>query len=701
MSDLTFPLIGLTTLIGYMFSQDGKTPRTEQVTRSSIEQFDKPNGKTIYSSNVVNEANDEILERSLKNYRAAEKPAESGYIPPLFNTYSVVGNDSVMSPALVPDISGLTSEQLGKLNNLNRLEDVISGDSSRTKSVDERPMFRSALQYIGSEIRDSDVPGDISLPYKQTEVNLLTGKPFEKSHANMVPFFGSNVKQNIETFSNESLLDSRAGNTSTFRHKRETGSFYDREAENIYGAPVFSSQVEMDRYVPSLYRQNERPAEPERISAPIAGTFDNNIRPVFKDVNELRPGNRPKLTYNGKIIAGQRGEVRGVMGEFAKHRADTFYENKHVFVGPAELVAPKVREDYSINMKNSARQTYNAEYYGNHHNGDYTAGKQRLTNVDNSEELSSYFQTPKRTSYENDFSRNVDGSIVNRQSGHDYGRSALQVFDSERASTGERTHLLNARIENGGPTVHHQDLAKMTIKQTTMIEDNPGHVASAFNKGSNSPYNAGISDVTARSTNKEHLIDNKYSGQAHIDNGLGYLVVKPEAKTTGKEMVTEASKDYVTNAAKTVKNSTVHSTYQDPQRVRNAIHPEYSGNAAYASESESRKRFANAYIRDNKQDVLMGERPSGPQKFQIASGKESHGDIKSTENMLLREHQDQREKIINDYKSLPDKAQLGILNRFRKDDELVDTVVSDRLQPDLVHAQLDKNPYYINTTQKL
>ena len=95
MSDLTLPLIGLTTLVGYFFSRNGKNPRQQEIKRNTVEAFDKPNGSNIYESNVVEEANKEILERSLENYKLAENPSETGLIKPLFNTYSEIGRAHV------------------------------------------------------------------------------------------------------------------------------------------------------------------------------------------------------------------------------------------------------------------------------------------------------------------------------------------------------------------------------------------------------------------------------------------------------------------------------------------------------------------------------------------------------------------------------------------------------------------------------
>ena len=198
MSDLTLPLIGLTTLVGYFFSRDGRNPRDTEVVRENIEAFDKPNGKTIYTSNVVNEANDEILKRSLQNYKAAENPSDTGFIPPLYNTYSAVGNDSLLSPVLSPEIVGLSSEQLGKLNDINRLKNVKENDISSKGKIDVMPMFKPLENYVGRESNTENESAFRSLPFKDEQINLLTNKPFENSHANMVPFFGSNTKQNME-----------------------------------------------------------------------------------------------------------------------------------------------------------------------------------------------------------------------------------------------------------------------------------------------------------------------------------------------------------------------------------------------------------------------------------------------------------------------------------------------------------------------
>ncbi len=627
MSDLTLPLIGLTALAGYFFNKDGKNPRQQETKRQSIEPFDKPNGSNIYESNIVEEANKEILEKSLENYRLAEKPSETGLIPPFFNTYGGVGNETIMSAKLnsTPKVVGLDSKSLGKLNDLNRL-----GQESKIDNIESQPMFK-----VGNLIENtgySNVEDNIG-------INNLTGLPYDVSHMNMIPFFGGSIKQNIETFSNESLLENRSGKSSTFKHKQEINSLYDKQPENIYGTPAFTTQVDIDRYIPSLYRQNERPVEQQYIAAPISGTIDNPLNPKIgsKTVDELRVLSKPKETYKGRTIAGQFGNVRGVEGEVVKRRPDTYYEQEtpdKLFRGPGAYLENTMEKDFKTNLKASSRQDYNMEYYGGANNSQLIKTKQRLGNIDNSSELSlSLFQNPKRQNFEADYIRNANGNITDKQV-NDYGKSGLTTYESERTTTGQRTHLLNAQRKEFGATVAPQDKFKTTLKENTMIYNNVGNIKTTFDTGKSSAYEGGLSGIDAKVTQKQTLIDNKYLGGIEKERGMGYLVTNNDVRTTGKEMLTK--------------------------------------------------------------DSELKNQKSGPQYFQASSGKVSHADLKTTQNMLLKEKEDRRQKMnVNINPVIPSKELLGAVIQFRNDDEKVDKVSSQRLDPTIL-KQLDDNPFIIN-----
>lgn len=632
---LTIPLIGLTTLAGYFFGKDGKNSRSDISIRKEVDKTEIPNGQNIYSSNVVEKANEQILQQSLQNYKLAESASETGMIPPLFNTYSIVGNDSLLSEKVNGEIPGLSSEQLGKLNDINRISNVKGAVSREQKKINEMPMFKSTTEFMGKPVsQDFTTLGKMN---PETEINLLTGLPFEKSHANMVPFFGSNAKQNMEEFSNQSLLDIHTGNTSTFQHKNETGQFFKNQAENIYGNPVFATQIDTSRYIPSLYKQGERPVEQQRVPVIRAGTIENNIRPSIKTVDELRVANKPKQTYAGRTIAGQMGEVRGIQPEVHKRRPDTYYEktHDHLFRGPGEYIAISAKQDYS-NIKHVSREGYNMEYFGPSSNTQLNKTKQRISTMDNSHELTdALFQEPKRHNFENDYLRNANGVIVNTQNTSDYGRASIKNYESERATTGEISHLLNAKNPNAGMKIKPRDDAKTTIKETTMYVDNFGNVKTVYNRGANSAYVAGISDFTAKETQKETLVNSTYEGQLHKPDGMAYVINKYEAKTTGKEMIS-ANSDYTSN----------------------------------------------------------------PRSFQTGTGSASYGDVKHTENMKLKELEDARPKMnVNTSQIIPAKENIGIAIKFRKDNGPEDTI--NRLEPDIITSQLIENPYHIKTSKMI
>jgi hypothetical protein len=608
MADLTLPIIGLTTLAGYFFSREGKTPRQAHLWD---EQRKKPNSKNIYNSNKYEEVNSEMLQRSLKNYKDAENPALTGVLPPLFNTYGVVGNKSANAIEIGADAK--------EVSRVNKIVDVTNPQPKF--DINQRPMFNKGTKF--SEERNLESVYEIEQDINK-EISLLTGLPIDKTHTNMTPFFGSNVRQNIEKFTNEPILDRHTGSTALFQNKKEVESMFQEMPENIYGTPIFTNSVNTDRYIPSLYRQNEKVLEDKKIAAPIAGTYENQIRPSFKDVNELRVGNKLKETYEGRVKAGQLGSVRGVQSKFEKYRPDTFYEKTtdHLFKTPGEYLAPKTSEDYETNFKNTSRTNYNLEYYGNVSATEVLQNKQRMANTEN--EKDTYFQQPKRNNFDNDYLRNVSGA----KSSTDYGKSAITSYETERASTSEKTHLLSATKIEAGTRKRYDDMAKTTTKETTLNFDNTGNVKTTFNKGIKTAFDMGISNVSAKTTHKESTIMTNYKGIADKNTGLGYVVNNYDAPPTGKEA------------------------------------------------------------------TILGARPSGPQNFQISAGKLAHGDIKATPNMLIKERNDDREKInINQQQVIPSKELIGYKTKVKLDEQL--PKLSDRFDVDIVNKQLNQNPYSI------
>ena len=105
----------------------------------------------------------------------------------------------------------------------------------------------------------------------------------------------------------------------------------------------------------------------------------------------------------------------------------------------------------------------------------------------------------------------------------------------------------------------------------------------------------------------------------------------------------------------------------------------------------SRLNYDNAEIRDHQEVAILGERPSGPEKFQIASGTVSYGDIQHTDNMALKEQEDDRDKDISKtYQVIRDKNIIGVVDKEKIGMDR--NIYGSRLEPELLGQLLD-NPY--------
>jgi hypothetical protein len=389
---------------------------------------------------------------------------------------------------------------------------------------------------------------------------------------------------------------------------------------------MFTTSVDIDRYIPSLYKQNDKPFVEERIAAPISGTIDNNIRPSFKDVNELRVANKPKESYDGRTIAGQRGEVRGVQSKAFKHRPDTYYEQTqdHLLKTTGKYINAKADEDYLTNLKHTSRQDYNLEYMGGAIGEvSQTTQRTRLMNSDDliPEKEERLVQMPKRMNFENDYIRNATGN----KSVNDFGKSTLVNYDTQRGNKGQ---IINRGRSSMGFKTALADSAKATMKETTLKVDNSGNIRTTFDVGKSAAYRSGVSGLDMKTTQKEIISENSaYTGIA-------------------------GSSEH--------RNTKVYETYFNPEKVRNA--------------------------------VLVENYTSNPETFQIGAGKHAFGEIKSTENLLIKEEEDRRPLLNRTIPQITSNS-LGVKTKFKLDDDIEDTVFMDRLQPDLVISQHNKNPY--------
>ena len=393
----TLLLIGITGLAGYYFANKNDNLGNENIRNISendplpntMPEIEKPPSMNIYNSKITEAANNKVLELSTKNYNDSTLPSVSGVLPPLYNSYSAIGNESINKG----HINELTWKQQSDINSINRYSDINTGVQP---DIINRPMFNSVYD---TTIQKGEYSNFNKEQNKSQQISLLTGTPLELEHTNMVPFFGSNVKQNVETFTNESKLDNFTGLSSTFIHKKEPeqrfSDYLNIPEIGINGTtrtPAVFDVIDQSRFIPSSFKQNEKPFYEERVAAPISFTIDNPITNAQIDqptINDLRVKNKPQISYEAKINAGSKlVPASETIGVVSKNRIDSSFElgPSRLFTGPAINTTPMLPENYN-NILPTSRQNQNLEYFGGSKSTNSFAQTQRIA-IDNSNELS-------------------------------------------------------------------------------------------------------------------------------------------------------------------------------------------------------------------------------------------------------------------------------------------------------------------------
>jgi len=207
-----------------------------------------------------------------------------------------------------------------------------------------------------------------------------------QGHANMVPFFGAKVTQNLRGNANQSILDSFAGTGSDYFQKKEVAAMYDVAPGN--GIP-FGNANESDfmqsRMVAGNNMKNVFPIEQTRVGPGINDGYNNLGTGGYQQFNELqefakprttdeiRAANKPKLSYDAPVIPGAHYVTQpGVQAPVNKNRPDRFQvlsENKD---GTGALLYLNTTQGAQVSpaafpqqmQKEQQRDSTSVEYYG-------------------------------------------------------------------------------------------------------------------------------------------------------------------------------------------------------------------------------------------------------------------------------------------------------------------------------------------------
>ena len=157
------------------------------------------------------------------------------------------------------------------------------------------------------------------------------------THTNMIPQFKSKGNGNFYNSEHRGMQNQRKMELFTGADNRP--DYHTGKEEhtplfsplvgmtNIYGMPALNGVFET-RYNPARERRNEKPFEPIKVTPGLGlGAYKQRttgyvepVRILPKTVDDLRPLSKPKITYESRVVDGQKGSRGPIIGREHKKR---------------------------------------------------------------------------------------------------------------------------------------------------------------------------------------------------------------------------------------------------------------------------------------------------------------------------------------------------------------------------------------------
>lgn len=434
------------------------------------------------------------------------------------------------------------------------------------------------------------------------------------SHNNMIPFFGSGIRQNLDENMNKTLLEKYTGyDDSTRIEKMEQPNFADINPNVFMDQNSDSYLTEYERMEAPKVHNNVLPVEQVQVGPgtrdtdPVVATggFQQDAfreTQYYKDVNELRIKTNPKETYEGRTVDGKKETQRGLVGKLARNRVERSFETNEDRLLKTTGSVFKDKQRPTVEVRNTQRKDENIEIKGNPHAplmGDTKAGAVKRSTK------------PQLNNFGH---RNSQTTSTGTGDATDYGRKNILVYNNERDLTTTRTYegnvtsyiksiispimdalkptnkeymIQNARefgqLQSTLPnkqTIHNpKDPMRTTIKETTVHDTRTGNL-----KGYSQITTYDPNDV-ARTTIKETLVH---------DTRLGNL---------------QSNKKSVVYDPKEVMKATLRNTLDEPDNTMN-----FSGHAKqtlYNPNDPARTTTKETTIDNNGYGIVSGNEKGG------------------------------------------------------------------------------------------
>ena len=483
-------LLGSVIGTGYLLSKQGKNNRKqlENDISSGHSTFITPSQNNIYDSNYYNQT--KYIEAQLvnDNYTKAKNGIETNVIAPNFNN-NIINN------------------------------------------------YSNPIGYL----QKPKVDYEKNISTGNIVVSPLTGVAINKNeytHSNMVPFFGSHIRQVTDSKANSMILEHHTG-MGNYNVKKEARPLFEpsKDTATKYGNSAVNEDIR-GRINPSIYRQNELPFEQIKVgpginqgfSAKPSGGYNQDVREYVlpKTIDDLRPLTRQQVSYKGRVVAGKAINTKGEMiGKVEKYRPETFYENSEDRYITTTGAYTKETSRPELIVKETNRKD-SSNYTG----GAAPAVKKKTTSR-------SLYKQSIKTSYKTDGPRNAHAKQAwTDENFGDYGKNAITPVSNERETTGNKTHVSNITT-----LVKALVAPLMDVMKTSRKENAEGNIRQTGNMGTGQLTKPTVWDPNdiAKTTIKETLIHDTHTGNITTTQGLKGTVLDKEEmkfKTTIRETLT-------------------------------------------------------------------------------------------------------------------------------------------------------------------
>ena len=435
---------------------------------------------------------------------------------------------------------------------------------------------------------------------------------------------------------------------------------------NPFGLSDTGPAMEQNRYDSGMYRTSELPFEQERV-AHIDRNSDINrdvgdIYAQRNGIDNLRALSNPKLTFEGKVIAGKGIDERGVEGQVFKNLPNQDYEQNanQWLVTTGSTTSAQIRPAQILPETN--RQYLNRQEIG-------VPGSA----VNMSEEKRPMFKKSDRQQLESDTIRNAVGTEVYTDG--DHRMNSYNVYANEREVTSERTHQSNVLSNVPDQTVQLQDDIKRTVKETTLDPANPEGYFSMEEKRPEERLKDLPKTTVNETVNYEH-------------NGI---VSGPEGPTDNDQYSRADLKvcnhfEYTGNARGSTLQETATDQY-DRADLKVCNHFEYTGNAQGSTLQEmAQDQYYRAETNPNKEVIAQGREPTRESTKIVNGGDTMNVDIKKIESDYFTHHQTGVDRV---YQIIPQDQPCELT---RSKDTLDNDKLAYRIEGDLLDP-FKHNPY--------